>query len=119
MCLIQSRISDCHSVCGDRTRYGRLEFPEPIGHIFFQNRHFPQSTGSKVHHAKIGILGEQDRIYDEAEKCTVRMLPGKAKVVKELRGKSENVMINSPFYCEYGSYIEEGEIFLPTIIVRS
>ena len=68
---------------------------------------------------KIGILGEQDRIYDEAEKCTVRMLPGKAKVVKELRGKSENVMINSPFYCGYGSYIEEGEIFLPTIIVRS
>lgn len=36
---------------------------------------------------------------------------GIAKVVKELLGKSENAMINPPFYCDYGSHIEVGKNF--------
>ncbi len=36
---------------------------------------------------------------------------GIAKVVKELLGKSENAMINPPFYCDYGKHIEVGKNF--------
>ena len=36
---------------------------------------------------------------------------GIAGVVKELLGKSENAMINPPFYCDYGSHIEVGKNF--------
>ena len=36
---------------------------------------------------------------------------GIARVVKELLGKSENAMINPPFFCDYGSHIEVGKNF--------
>lgn len=36
---------------------------------------------------------------------------GIAQVVKELFGKSENAMVNPPFYCDYGSHIEVGKNF--------
>lgn len=36
---------------------------------------------------------------------------GIASVVKELLGKSENAMINPPFYCDYGTHIEVGKNF--------
>ena len=36
---------------------------------------------------------------------------GIAAVVKELLGKSEDAMINPPFYCDYGSHIEVGKNF--------
>ena len=36
---------------------------------------------------------------------------GIAQVVKELLGKSENAMINPPFFCDYGSHIEVGKNF--------
>lgn len=35
-----------------------------------------------------------------------------AKIVKELLGKSENALINPPFYCDYGSHIEVGKNFM-------
>lgn len=34
-----------------------------------------------------------------------------SSLVKELLGKSENAMINPPFYCDYGSHIEVGKNF--------
>ena len=43
---------------------------------------------------------------------------GIARVVKELLGKSENAMINPPFFCDYGSHIEVGKNFLPIITAR-
>ena len=36
---------------------------------------------------------------------------GIAKVIKELFGKSENAMVNPPFYCDYGKHIEVGKNF--------
>ncbi len=36
---------------------------------------------------------------------------GIAQVVKELFRKSENAMVNPPFYCDYGSHIEVGKNF--------
>ena len=33
------------------------------------------------------------------------------KIVKELLGKSENAVINPPFYCDYGFNIEVGKNF--------
>lgn len=36
---------------------------------------------------------------------------GIAKVIKELFGKSENAMVNPPFYCDYGFNIEVGKNF--------
>lgn len=36
---------------------------------------------------------------------------GIAQVVKELFGKSENAMVNPPFYCDNGSHIEVGKNF--------
>ena len=33
------------------------------------------------------------------------------KIVEELLGKSEGAFINPPFYCEYGSHIEDGKNF--------
>ena len=34
------------------------------------------------------------------------------KIVKELLGKSEDVFINPPFYCDYGTHIEVGKNFM-------
>lgn len=36
---------------------------------------------------------------------------GIAEVVKELLGRSENAMINPPFYCDYGTHIRVGKNF--------
>ena len=45
-------------------------------------------------------------------------LEGIKAVVRELLGKSDGALINPPFYCDYGSHIEVGKDFLPTITVR-
>ena len=40
------------------------------------------------------------------------------KIAKELLGKSEDVFIYPPFYCDYGTNIQVGKNFFATIIVR-
>lgn len=41
---------------------------------------------------------------------------GVAETVKDLFGKTgKDCTVNPPFYCDYGSHIEVGEIFLQTI----
>ena len=40
---------------------------------------------------------------------------GIAGVIKELFGKSENAMVNPPFYCDYGFNIEVGKTFFVII----
>lgn len=62
----------------------------------------------------MAILEEQKecrRILQKLNTMDCSDLEGICKVAKEIFGRSENPIINPPFYCDYGKHIEVGKNF--------
>ena len=72
-----------------------------------------RDQGTGLHFRRRGFRGAggRRRILQRLNFMDRSDFAGIAEVVKELLGRSENAMINPPFYCDYGTHIRVGKNF--------
>lgn len=84
-------------------------------------------TNKRRRDAQMAYIAD-DSVWKEMQVCRRKLqklnvmdrsdLEGIQEAVKDLFGKSEDAMVNPPFYCDYGKHIEVGKNFLPITTVR-
>ena len=77
-------------------------------------------TNKQRRDAQMAYIAD-DSIWKEMQVCRRKLqklnvmdrsdLEGIQEAVKDLFGKSEDAMVNPPFYCDYGKHIEVGKNF--------
>ena len=84
-------------------------------------------TNKQRRDAQMAYIAD-DSVWKEMQVCRRKLqklnvmdrsdLEGIQEAVKDLFGKSEDAMVNPPFYCDYGSILKWERIFLPITTVR-